>query len=277
MVYLGEKDTRIPRRGDSDSVHEDTRGRQEGNAKPKAFDTTAQYITAQRAFAHISAFELPLRMAFEDIRFEGDYRVQVGFNESILQKGVLVEEIYLLLGSTLQVSEDEVCAAFSPIFAPFPGTIYTKGKTYYLPVDPQDRGAYPFLALSTIPGVAAASGGGSARGGRREDVGSGRDQNNGGGNRRRNQENKKRGMGGDDSGGSGSDNEDDENDDDDSNKRRSGIPGSGRKGKGARRGAQTVDIPFRSNLHLLFINALNHQVTTSARIRITVSSSPDTP
>ena len=243
-------------------------------SKPKAFDMTPQYITAQQAVAHISAFELPLRMAFENIRFEGDYRVQVGFNESMLQKDVLVEEIYLLLESTLQVSEDEVCAAFAPVFAPFPGTIYTQGKTYYLPVGPQDQGAHPFLALSTISGVVAASGGGSALGREEEEVGSGRDRNNGGGKRRRNQENKKRGGGGGDSGGSGSDRDDDEDDDDDSNNRGSGIPGSARKGKGTRRGARTVDIPFRSSLS--FTNALDHhrQVATSAGIRITVSSSP---
>ena len=301
--YLGEKGTKkqgIPRRGDLESAYGDTRRRQEGDAptaisanilgdepiidnsnldtsKPKAFDMIPQYITAQRALAHISAFELPLRMAFANIRFEGDYKVQVGFNESMLQKGDLVEEIYLLLENTLQVSEDEVCTAFSPVFAPFPGTIYTRGKTYYLPVDPQDQGPHPFLALSTMPEVVTASGG-SAQGGGGEDVGSGRDWNNGGGKRRRNQENKKRGMGGGDSGGSGSDNDDDENDDDDSNNRRSGIPGSARKGKGARRGARTqVYIPVCSKLS--FINALYHhqwQVATSAGIRITVSSSPDT-
>ena len=162
-----------------------------------------------------------------------------------------------------------------PCICPFPGIIYTQGKTYYLPVDPQDQDVH---SLSTIPGVIAASGGGSARGGGGEDVGSGRGWNNGGGKRQRNQENKKRGVGGGDSGGSGSDSEDDKNDDDDSNNRRSGIPGSGRKGKGVRRGVRAeVNIPVCSKLS--FINALGHrqwQAVTSAEIHITVSSSPDT-
>ena len=273
---------------DSDSIHGDTGGRQEGDtsasisaiisdsnletSKPKVFDMTPQYITAQRALAHISAFELPLRMAFADVRFEGDYKIQVGFNESMLQKGVLVEEIYLLLEGTLQVSEDVVCMAFSPVFSPFPGTIYTQGKTYYLPVDLQDQGAHPFLALSTMSGVVEANDGGSAQGGGGGDVGSGKAGNNGGENRRKNQENTKRGVSGGDSEGSGSsDDEDDKDDKDDSNNHRSGIPRSARKGKGAQRGARTVDIPFCSNLS--FINVPNHQVATCARIRITVSFS----
>ena len=92
---------------DSDSVHEDTRGRQEGDASAsipanimsgktiidhsnletsKVFDTISQYMTAQRALAHISAFELPLRIAFADVRFKGDYKIQVGFNESMLER-----------------------------------------------------------------------------------------------------------------------------------------------------------------------------------------------
>ena len=51
--------------------------------------------------------------------------IQVGFNETSLREGMLVEEIYLLLDGELRTSEDHICTTLGPVFAPFPGIVYS--------------------------------------------------------------------------------------------------------------------------------------------------------
>ena len=66
---------------------------------------SARYITADEAFTLVSDLEIPLLIAFADVKFRGQYKIQLGFNESMLH-GKFVEEVYLLLDADLQVSVD---------------------------------------------------------------------------------------------------------------------------------------------------------------------------
>jgi len=43
----------------------------------------------------------------------------------MLQQGMLLEEIHLLLDGNLRQREKDICKIFAPIFAPFPGVVFT--------------------------------------------------------------------------------------------------------------------------------------------------------
>ena len=81
-------------------------------------------ITAETALVHVLDFKPQLLVAFMDVGFGGEYRIQVGFNQSALHEGMLVEEISIFIDKDLQVSEDIACTAFAAVFAPFPGVVY---------------------------------------------------------------------------------------------------------------------------------------------------------
>ena len=94
-------------------------------------------ITADRAFSHVStSVEGPLLEVLTRIRYQGFYRIQVGFNEAMLKEGLQVEEIYVTLDDDLGVLGDlVVCSMLGPIFAPFPGIVSTPNQVYDIPVD----------------------------------------------------------------------------------------------------------------------------------------------
>ena len=104
------------------------------------YDHSSQYILAHQASSHATLLEPVLLTALINLQFEGQYMIQVGFNETSLREGMLVEEIYLLLDGELRTPEDHICTTLGPVFAPFPGIVYTRLETYYVPIDlpPQD-------------------------------------------------------------------------------------------------------------------------------------------
>jgi len=127
---------------------------------------SSQYILAHKA----SFLEPVLAKALANLQFEGEYMIQVGFNETSLQEGMLVEEIYLLLDGELQSSEDHICATLRAVFAPFPGIVYTRLQTYYVPIDPPPQGSIYLplelggkaLAVQNIGNASGSGGAGSA-------------------------------------------------------------------------------------------------------------------
>ena len=94
-------------------------------------------ITADRTFSHAStSVEGPLLEILTRIRYQGLYKIQVGFNDEMLKEGLQVEEIYLTLDEDLGVrSGSAVCSLLEPIFAPFPGIVSTPSQVYYIPID----------------------------------------------------------------------------------------------------------------------------------------------
>jgi hypothetical protein len=94
--------------------------------------------------------ETQLQSIFATIGFGDEYVLQVGFNETALREGLLVEEIYLSVNGDLPTFNDQtVCKAFASVFAPFPGVVYTRERIDYLPVDPP---AHRFRHLSSLGG-----------------------------------------------------------------------------------------------------------------------------
>ena len=229
-----------------------------------------RYITADEAFAFVSDLEIPLRIAFADVKFRGQYKIQVGFDESMLRQGMLVEEVYLLLDVGLQVPVHDVCNTFTAIFAPFPAIVYTPEQTYYLPVDPQEQSGRGMKAL----GEFRTRGRGSGSSGNRPGTGvahSGKGSSNDGTNRRGNRSDRDRGIEKDHKGARESEGEEDGDEDDDDKPNPGGGKTESRSlGKRARRGAQIVNIPFGSTLSIAGIDG-SHRVNTVASVDIMVS------
>jgi len=227
---------------------------------------SGRYITAEEAFAFVSDLEFPLRIAFADVKFRGQYKIQVGFNESMLYQGKLVEEVYLLLDADLQVPGDDVCTTFTAVFAPFPAIVYTPEQIYYVPVDPQEQGGRTLRALGNFQ--TRGTNGGSS--GNRPGAGaahSGKGSSNNGENRKRNRSNQDRRIGKD---RESEDKEDKDEHDDDKPNQGGGKTESRSIGKRARRGAQIINIPFGSTLSIAGIDG-SHRVNTVASVDITVS------
>ena len=228
-------------------------------------------ITADEAFAFVSDLEIPLRIAFSDLNFRGQYEIQVGFNESMLHQGNLVEEVYLLLDADLQVPGDDICTTFTAVFAPFPAIVYTPEQTYYFPVDPQEQGGRTLKALgefrtrsreSGSSGNRSGSGAAHSGGGCSND---GENRKGNGGNQNRRGEKDHKGVRESDGG------EDEDEHDDDKPNPESGKAESRSLGKRACRGPQIVNIPFGSTLSIAGIDG-SHRVITVAGVGITVSS-----
>ena len=97
---------------------------------------SARYVTANKAFSHISTImERLLLDVLTGLRYGGLYRIQVGFNGVMLKEGLQVEEIYVTLSDDFEaLLEADVSSVFEPIFAPFPGILYTPNKVYYMPL-----------------------------------------------------------------------------------------------------------------------------------------------
>ena len=69
-------------------------------------------------------------------RYEGRYKIQVGFNKLMLTEGLRVEEIYVTLECAFHaVTASDICSEFKPVFGPFPGVVSSPDKTYHIPVD----------------------------------------------------------------------------------------------------------------------------------------------
>jgi hypothetical protein len=96
---------------------------------------STQCITADRALAHILSIEPTMFEALSRLRYDGHYRIQVGFNPVMLESGVLVEQIYVTLENAFckRLAKVDVCSVFAPVFAPFPGIVYTPKKEYHIP------------------------------------------------------------------------------------------------------------------------------------------------
>ena len=108
----------------------------ESTASGVSWSQSCHCITAETALDHVLNFRTQLLVAFADVGFRGEYRMQVGFNQSALHEGMSVEEISIFLNKDLQVSEDIACTTFAAVFAPFPGVVYAPKQAYFIPVDP---------------------------------------------------------------------------------------------------------------------------------------------
>src|SRR6185369_9524298 len=70
------------------------------------------------------------------LRYDGRLTVQVGCNEEMLDDGLRVEEIYMYLEDDFDpLVEPTVSSLFEPVFAPFPGVVYTPSKAYHIAMD----------------------------------------------------------------------------------------------------------------------------------------------
>ena len=223
----------------------------------------SRHVTADQASLHVDLLEPALREGLAHAAFEGQYMIQVGFNEAMLQQGMLLEEIHLLLDGRLRLPKKEICMIFAPIFAPYPGIVFTSEKTFYLPVDPPPQGI-PECCLglqgSSVNSSTTAQGPGSS------------------GNPRKDGEDQKKTSAKDDSrahrkmpdggpeGDSGDNSSDDDGDGDKGNK----MSYSGRKGKGRQRGPRVVNIPFKSTLLTTGLEGNCDRFTTRAGVNIMV-------
>jgi len=95
----------------------------------------ARCLTADRAL-HVSSMEPLLVETLTRLQYEGRYRIQVGFNELMLEEGPRVEEIYVTLERAFYaVAASDICSAFESIFGPFPGVVRSPDETYHVPLD----------------------------------------------------------------------------------------------------------------------------------------------
>ena len=234
------------------------------------YDHSSQYILAHQASSRATLLEPVLLAALTNLQFEGQYMIQVGFNETSLREGMLVEEIYLLLDGELQTSEDHICTTLGPVFAPFPGIVYTRLETYHVPIDlpPQDS-VRRLLELGgkvrTVRNAGNASGSGGAGSSstpHSEDSGHDNQKQSSG----QNIHKQGRQMEG---GREPSDEGDSSSDDDDDDKGKGRDLGARRKGKEPGRATRLINIPFYSSLSIGGIDD-SRQVTAAAIIDITV-------
>ena len=217
-------------------------------------------ITAETALVHVLNFKAQLLAAFIDVGFGGEYIVQVGFNQSALHVGMLVEEISIFLDKDLQVSEDDACTTFAAVFAPFPGVVYAPRQTYSIPVDPPTGDV-----LHTMQGPVGRTQGITANGGT---TGSGEASRgveanftcSGHAATMTNEKHQARGRG---SGGP---------DDDDSDDGSPKVPGGDLpKGTGDQPGVQRLNIGFSSTLSIITDRgSVSHELQTASDVSIKV-------
>jgi len=112
------------------------------SSQPKdlAWRLISRHVTADQASSHVDLLEPVVQLGLIRAAFEGQYVIQVGFNETMLQQETLLEEIHLLLDGNLRLRKKDICKIFAPIFAPFPGIVFTPGETFYIPIDPPSQG-----------------------------------------------------------------------------------------------------------------------------------------
>ena len=234
----------------------------EKKSRDRAWHPISRHVTANQVSSHVDLLEPALRVGLARVAFEGQYMIQVGFNESMLQQGTLLEEIHLLLDRDLVLREEDTCTIFAPIFAPFPGIVFTPGETFYVPIDPPLQGI-PGRRLE-LQGSSSKSGATAAQ------QGAGASEGTGKGSEHQNKKNA-----GKDSrshrktpderpNSEGSSNGDDEDD-----------KGKGRsrhdpKGKGRQCGPRVINIPFQSTLLTTGPNGECDQFIISAGFDITV-------
>ena len=217
-------------------------------------------ITAETALVHVLNFTTQLLAAFTDVGFRGEYRIQVGFNQSALHAGMLVEEISIFLDKNLQVSEDAVCTTFAAVFAPFPGVVYASSQAYSVPADPPTGDV-----LHTMQGPVGRTQGITANGGT---TGSGEASRgveanftcSGHAATMTNEKHQARGRG---SGGP---------DDDDSDDGSPKVPGGDLpKGTGDQPGVQRLNIGFSSTLSIITDRgSVSHELQTASDVSIKV-------
>ena len=229
-------------------------------------------ITAETALVHVLNFETQLLAAFTDVGFGGEYRIQVGFNQSALHAGMLVEEISLFLDEDLQVSEDDACITFSAVFAPFPGVVYAPKQAYSIPVDLPIGDVLRTLqgpvAKTRATAASANSGstgsGEASRGVEANSTHSGHAANNN--KTMTNEKHRARG------GGSGGPDSDDD-DSDDSPHGSPKVPGGDLpEGAGDQPGVRRLNINFSSTLSITIMmeRTASHELQTASRVSIEV-------
>ena len=222
-------------------------------------------ITAETALSHVLNFKTQLLVAFTDVGFGGEYSIQVGFNQSALHAGMLVEEISIFLDEDLQVSEDDACTAFSAVFAPFPGVVYTPGQTYSIPVDPPTGDV--LRTMQDPVGRTWATAANSGTTGSGETSRAVEANSTYGGHATKNKTNEKHQAGG--GGGSGGP------DDDDSDDSPHGSPkfpgGDLPKGTGDQPGVRHLNIDFSSTLSITTEGGtVSHELQTASGVSIKV-------
>jgi len=230
-------------------------------SRDRAWRLISRHVTADQASSHVDLLEPALRLGLLRAAFQGQYMIQVGFNETMLQQGTLLEEIHLLLDGDLQLRERDICMIFAPIFAPFPGIVFTPGETFYVPIDAPSQGI-PGRRLE-LQGSSGNSGTTSVQGtGASEDTGKGSDDQNKKPAKDNSRSHRKTPDGKPNPGDSSSD------DDEDDKGKRGSRPGP--KGKGRQRGPRVINIPFQSTLLTTGPNGECDQFITSAGFDITV-------
>ena len=240
------------------------------STSPMCFHSS-QHILAYQASSHATLLGPVLLTALTSLRFEGQYMIQVGFNETSLKEGMLIEEIYLLLDGDIQSSEDHICATLGDVFAPFPGIVYTPLQTHYVPIDPPRQGSISRLLelggkFRTVQDTGHTSGSGGAGGASTsQSEGMGRDnQKTSSGQDAKKQGRQKEG------GREPGDEDDSSSDDDDEDPKGKGTDlSAGRRGKKPGHTTRFIKIPFYSSLSIKGICG-SQKVTAAASIDIAV-------
>lgn len=101
--------------------------------EPRSMQTKTQYITPDRAFAHIAAQEPAVRRVLAHTKYIGTYVLQAGFSEERLFQQLRAEEVYVSL--EVRVSK-KVAKNLLALFGPFYGAVFTPGMTYYRDAEP---------------------------------------------------------------------------------------------------------------------------------------------
>jgi len=240
---------------------------EEQSASPAPSDPVwfpiSRSVTADKASLHVGLFKPALREGLARASFAGQHCViQVGFNETMLQQGTLLEEIHLLLDGNLALPEQEIYRIFAPIFAPFPAIVYTPGETFYVPTHtpsqniPGRRIELRGLSSSntSLTTQSLGSSGNPGEGSEDQEEKSAKDDS---------RVHRKMQDGGGD-GGSGDSSSDD--DDDENDKGKKGSYG-GRKRKRKQRRPRVINIPFKAKLLTM---GLDGEFITRAGVDITV-------
>ena len=222
---------------------------------------TSCSVTADDASSHVGLLKPALRERLARVGFEGQYMIQVGFNETMLQQGTLLQEIHLFLDGNLELPEQGIYGIFAPIFAPFPTIIYTPGETFYIPIHTSSQSVSGCcLRLQTLSGSNTntttqdlGSSGDPAKGSEDQKEKSAKDDSR---IRRKMQ----------DGGGDGGPGDSSSDDNDEGDKGKKGNHG-GRKGKRKQREPRVINIPFKARL---LTTGLEGEFITRAGVDITV-------